>query len=603
MPNHEHHRQSDNKKYHDKKKKNRADYRRKNNPPSHLSHSDDHNPGKTTHPQFLDELPKTTLHRYQPKELSYLLQQNANRRDISQLSAAAQHRLKKPARMCLAKSDVQKLVEEWFPVLDEIFFFSTVGPRLKNGIHLFKDPESTQGGFYIEKKSYIKLNTDSSMHCIGEQRSERGFLATLLHEMVHAFLKTFSCGEKCCKSYASEVIGHEAIWCNAIVKIEAKFEEFMKESNWQPKEDQLVRWGLRGTEVYNSQLRQDVSFVRSEWSSARGSRRPTADFEEESSEYEDDPDFSDDSYDSNNSFDSFDSEDSNSFDGSDDSDGSDGSDDSDSENEHEKNFATGKRHQNLLHNSSHGSHHSYRHQEGNSHRKKEHHRKDRSRHESSRPQFLNKLPNPKLHGFHPEEFGKVLRQNTRDQSFSQLSVRAQDLLQAPIPHCETTRDVRHLMKIWLQVLDEIFYFGQVRQHLEGGIRVLDDPEIELEGEYDPQKCLININIAGHHYHDGQIEQHYVDTLVHEMLHAFLINFTCRKMCCWSKMMNNPDWQFVGLGHGPVWVKTMREIEEKLTDLVGWDVHCGINDSIEVEKKEGGKTRGGVGCKPIYGRNV
>jgi len=132
MPHHGHHHgRSNDKNDHDRKKSDNDGHRQKTNRPSYLSYLDDHEPGKTTHPQFLDELPKNKLHRYHPKELSYLLQQNSNRRKISQLSATAQHRLKRPVRVCSRGSDVQKLVEEWLPVLDEIFFFSTVGPHLK----------------------------------------------------------------------------------------------------------------------------------------------------------------------------------------------------------------------------------------------------------------------------------------------------------------------------------------------------------------------------------------------------------------------------------------------------------------------------------------
>ncbi len=155
------------------------------------------------------------------------------------------------------------------PVLDEIFLFSTVAPHLKNGVNLFNDPDSTQAGFYIEKKSYIKINTDHYLHSLGDRHPERGLLATLLHEMVHAFLRTFSFHRSCYKKYRSEVMGHEAIWCNAIAKIEAKFQDAtrwdvdrnmsgsvmadIEKSNWQPKEDQLRRWGLWGKKEYSNE--------------------------------------------------------------------------------------------------------------------------------------------------------------------------------------------------------------------------------------------------------------------------------------------------------------------------------------------------------------
>ncbi|PMD30120.1 hypothetical protein L207DRAFT_592883 [Hyaloscypha variabilis F] len=635
MPHHGHHHgRSNDKNDHDRKKSDNDGHRQKTNRPSYLSYLDDHEPGKTTHPQFLDELPKNKLHRYHPKELSYLLQQNSNRRKISQLSATAQHRLKRPVRVCSRGSDVQKLVEEWLPVLDEIFFFSTVGPHLKNGVHLFNDPDSTQAGFYIEKKSYIKINTDHSLHSLGDRHPERGLLATLLHEMVHAFLTTFSCHRSCCKKCRSEVMGHEAIWCNAMAKIEAKLQDAtgwdvdcnmsgsvmadMEKSNWQPKEDQLRRWGLWGKKEYSGKLKREVGFLRSEWPRAHKSCRRSAESDEhDGSDSSDDSDDSEDSrgsddsresrgsIDSRNSSDSDSSENSDSSDDSDDSDDSedfdestdeesDGSEDDTRHHHHSNDRHSSHRHRHSHdHHSSHEHRHSHRAHDGRSGHENKRRSKHRGHPRSAHPQFLDNLPDPKLRRFHPEDIGKALRQNARDQSFSQLSERTQSLLRRQIPHCESRRDVRHLMEEWMPALDEIFYFGQVRRYLKGGIRIFNDEYLEYEGRYDPYNYWIDINLPSHQYDEGQTEKHYIDTLVHEMLHAFQLTFTCRKVCCWAKIVTDRNWGCVGLGHGPEWFKTMKEIEEKMGDLVDWDVDCGIADSKRTEREHREKS-----CKPM-----
>jgi hypothetical protein len=204
-----HDKKSDGKKAQDKKRSDVNNSRRKRTRALHLSYLDGHDPGNTNHPQFLDGLPETQPHRYRPKELSYLLDQNASKRHVSQLSATAQHRLKMPVRICDTESDAQKLVIEWFPILDEIFFFSTVGPHLKNGIHVYNDPApETDKSVYDSAKSWIEVNARNNL---GHRRCERQFLATLLHEMVHAFLGTFSCGKKCCQDNAKEVKGHRSV--------------------------------------------------------------------------------------------------------------------------------------------------------------------------------------------------------------------------------------------------------------------------------------------------------------------------------------------------------------------------------------------------------
>jgi len=68
-------------------------------------------------------------------------------------------------------------------------------------------------------------------------------------------------------------------------------------------------------------------------------------------------------------------------------------------------------------------------------------------------------------------------------------------------------------------LDEIFYFSRLRSVLTGGVRLIDDSDLDIEGQYNPQTRHIDINLGGHDYDDGQIEQHFIDTLLHEMLHA------------------------------------------------------------------------------------
>jgi hypothetical protein len=90
--------------------------RQKSRPPE-LAYLGEYRPPKSKHPMFLHDLPDVKLDTYYPKEISYLLQQNAHKRELSQLSENAQHRLNHPPRLVNGIIDGRKLVAEWFPVL------------------------------------------------------------------------------------------------------------------------------------------------------------------------------------------------------------------------------------------------------------------------------------------------------------------------------------------------------------------------------------------------------------------------------------------------------------------------------------------------------
>jgi hypothetical protein len=250
-----------------------------------------HDSGVSDHPKFLRELPNTKPNRYNSKEISYLLQQNADKRDVSQLSTAAQIRVKIPVRRCENEAEVQKLVKEWFPVLDEIFFFDKAHSVLKGGITLYSDNKENIHGHFSKDKSDIEINLAHHLGRSGYlqvQGGEQRIVCTLLHEMLHAFLHSYACRKKCCEKrvYFPEsghgVTGHGKLWCDAMVKMYASLERLVEwpvgcdigssvmnemqngGTNWQPTEEQLARWGLSGQTIPNLEG-EEMSFLRHEW--------------------------------------------------------------------------------------------------------------------------------------------------------------------------------------------------------------------------------------------------------------------------------------------------------------------------------------------------
>lgn len=95
--------------------------------------------------------------------------------------------------------------------------------------------------------------------------NEQHQICVLLHEMTHAFVDIFSCHKKCCRKklqrpdWGTGKGGHGNVWCSSMVAIESAFRPIVRWpvtysipesvalemiSGCQPREEQLVRWGL-----------------------------------------------------------------------------------------------------------------------------------------------------------------------------------------------------------------------------------------------------------------------------------------------------------------------------------------------------------------------
>jgi hypothetical protein len=203
---------------------------------------------------------------------------------VSHLTGNAKRRLEMPVRLCDTVSDAQKIVDEWFPVLDEIFFFSKVQTALKVPIMVYNKPELGIRGQYISLEDQIEINC-----AINERKPEGGnrIVCTLAHEMVHAFLVSFSCQTRSCRrGIFSMDGGHGVLFTDSMVRIEAKLQKLVlwtaecgvnysvigemekSKSNWQPRNEELVRWGPWGQKEHHCGIGQEVSFLRHEWPGA-----------------------------------------------------------------------------------------------------------------------------------------------------------------------------------------------------------------------------------------------------------------------------------------------------------------------------------------------
>jgi hypothetical protein len=121
---------------------------------------------------------------------------------------------------------------EWLQIFDRVFFFNSLTGHIR-GLKLYENEDSTaKNGYWDCKTWYINVNIVI--------RGVKGkytlqYVTVLLHEMVHAFLWHYSCGEwhNCpskCKQYLRKgthigKTGQGALWVEAVVAIKQALEK------------------------------------------------------------------------------------------------------------------------------------------------------------------------------------------------------------------------------------------------------------------------------------------------------------------------------------------------------------------------------------------
>jgi hypothetical protein len=229
------------------------------------NYRDSHKHGSYQHPQFQDEIPDTRPRRYHPKELSLLLSRTAKEIDFSKLSSRVKETLRGDVPRCRSKQETYNLMKAWFSVFVELFFFPQVHKVLKGGMKVHYKLKSSDHGLFCSSCKGIELNMYEGREGVF---GEYDHICTLLHEMVHAFVEIFSCNKKRCRrkktraDWGLGIGGYGSVWCNSMVPIEHAFSKMVRwlvecgvqsslESEmgmhkpvWQPRQEQLARWGL-----------------------------------------------------------------------------------------------------------------------------------------------------------------------------------------------------------------------------------------------------------------------------------------------------------------------------------------------------------------------
>lgn len=93
--------------------------------------------------------------------------------------------------------------------------------------------------------------------------------------------------------------------------------------------------------------------------------------------------------------------------------------------------------------------------------------------------------------------------------------------------------MQKLVKEWLHALDEIFFFDKAHSVVKGGKTLYSNNEEKIHDHYAKNKSDIEIDVAHHLGGSGYLQpkgggQRIFCTLLHEMLHAFLHSYVCKR---------------------------------------------------------------------------
>jgi len=208
-------------------------------------------------------------HRHNGGQLSLILVKNAQHSIFGKHAAYFNiSKLTKQQHDLLSHQSPDKYIghclSEYYDILDEAFFVGSLASIIK--LKLYRDEKDTQFGFYDEDTSSVYLNLHLQVSGKPYIDTMKQRIATMVHEMVHAFLDTFSCNCKACETEADTPQGvgpggHGTLWCDAMKEIQGSMNrdldwtidcgilnslgEEMETCKWIPTSAELKRWGVR----------------------------------------------------------------------------------------------------------------------------------------------------------------------------------------------------------------------------------------------------------------------------------------------------------------------------------------------------------------------
>ena len=218
----------------------------------------------------------------------------------------------------------------------------------------------------------------------------------------------------------------------------------------------------------------------------------------------------------------------------------------------------------------------------------------KSRKSSHHPSILDNLDDPQGRRYKEIDLSSAVKQHA-DTFWSEIDTRLKSweiaALRGDIPHVTSQHDFLQLAKKWARIFDHAFFFNLARKGLRkpDPIVMYHDDQEGVHGFVLPTDrpfISLNMHSAIDDGSPGCAARHMIGTLLHEMLHAFLVIYTCQCKRCENVAV------YGGTGarkhiHGPPWINAMIPLERALQSQVRWKVEACTYDSVGKEIVETG----------------
>lgn len=150
------------------------------------------------------------------------------------------------------------------------------------------------------------------------------------------------------------------------------------------------------------------------------------------------------------------------------------------------------------------------------------------------------------------------------------SKEASQLITSPIPQTQTTKQFKSVLTAWMKIFDSWFFADSISETL-GEIVFFDDPqepraffEDEAIDGHSANSLFVNLRSDSREIEDwpdyeGNFEEFYIATLLHEMVHAFCNIYHCQEECCKVRTWHPSTGGIGNDGHGQPFSEGLKSI--------------------------------------------
>lgn len=155
-----------------------------------------------------------------------------------------------------------------------------------------------------------------------------------------------------------------------------------------------------------------------------------------------------------------------------------------------------------------------------------------------------------------------------------------DTICRPLPEVKTKDEVADLMKLWSGIFNTWFFANTLSKTK----LVVDNFESTTDDAlYDPKENLIVIIPNGFEHCKGDYEgtqaAFHIIALLHEMVHAYIAQATCRCKSCIEYSHPSHGGEGVVSGHGPCFLDSFLVVTNILRRVVKWPVPTLASDAV------------------------